>query len=432
MATNTTNYNLEKPSEDDFYDVGVQNDNMDKVDTALHELQEDINTKAMTPGPQGEKGDPFTYDDFTTAQLANLKGEDGAPGQQGIKGQDGLTTSITVDGTTYNVDEDGNIPLPNYPTKGSLGLGYGVCSTAAATAAKTVAISDFELSAGAHVSVLFANGNTSDASTLNINSTGSKQMWIQGERISEKVIEAGDLLHLVYDGTYYRILSVDRVSDWTPPTFAEATWDDVEMLSARGDAASYWSIGDIKSVTLSTGEIISVRIEDFEHDTLSEGGTAGITFGMVNCLNVTKKMNKSSSNSSGWGNSVMHNFMETMKGQLPDDLQAVIKTVNKITQEGNQSSNLVTTEDDLWLFSYTEAGCVSNNMNSPGGEGMAYPLFVSDASRIKTVDGATSYWWLRSPCLSTTSCFCYVYDDGNEGVNGSANDTNGVCVGFCV
>nr|DAU58769.1 MAG TPA: nucleoid-associated protein [Caudoviricetes sp.] len=41
------------------------------------------------PGPKGDKGDPFTYEDFTEEQLAALvgptgpKGESGPPGPQG-------------------------------------------------------------------------------------------------------------------------------------------------------------------------------------------------------------------------------------------------------------------------------------------------------------------------------------------------------------
>ena len=41
------------------------------------------------PGPQGEKGDPFTYDDFTPAQLAALKGEKGDKGDKGDPGPAG-------------------------------------------------------------------------------------------------------------------------------------------------------------------------------------------------------------------------------------------------------------------------------------------------------------------------------------------------------
>ena len=37
MATTTDNYGLIKPGIDDFYDIGVQNDNWDAVDTALEE-----------------------------------------------------------------------------------------------------------------------------------------------------------------------------------------------------------------------------------------------------------------------------------------------------------------------------------------------------------------------------------------------------------
>ncbi len=60
-------------------------------------------------GPQGPKGD--TGD--TGPQ--GPQGETGPQGPAGQDGKDGLTTSITVNGTTYT-QTDGNITLPNYPT----------------------------------------------------------------------------------------------------------------------------------------------------------------------------------------------------------------------------------------------------------------------------------------------------------------------------
>lgn len=39
---------------------------------------------------KGDKGDPFTYDDFTPEQLAGLKGEKGDKGDQGIQGIQGV------------------------------------------------------------------------------------------------------------------------------------------------------------------------------------------------------------------------------------------------------------------------------------------------------------------------------------------------------
>jgi hypothetical protein len=40
LATNTENYNLVKPDENDYYDIGIQNDNMDKIDAELKKAQD--------------------------------------------------------------------------------------------------------------------------------------------------------------------------------------------------------------------------------------------------------------------------------------------------------------------------------------------------------------------------------------------------------
>lgn len=50
---------------------------------------ESINIPAGPKGDPGEKGDAFTYSDFTTEQLAALKGEKGDTGAQGPKGDTG-------------------------------------------------------------------------------------------------------------------------------------------------------------------------------------------------------------------------------------------------------------------------------------------------------------------------------------------------------
>ena len=52
----------------------------------------------LTPGPKGDKGDAFTYDDFTPEQLAALKGADGKDGQNGKDGADGQNGTDGKDG----------------------------------------------------------------------------------------------------------------------------------------------------------------------------------------------------------------------------------------------------------------------------------------------------------------------------------------------
>ena len=52
-------------------------------------------------GAKGDKGDPFTYKDFTPEQLASLKGEKGDKGDNGNDGKDGADGYTPVKGVDY-------------------------------------------------------------------------------------------------------------------------------------------------------------------------------------------------------------------------------------------------------------------------------------------------------------------------------------------
>lgn len=64
---------------------------------------------------------------------------------------------------------------------------HGTCSTAATTAAKTVAITDFTLCTGATILVKFSNSNTIDNPTLNVNGTGNKPIIHLGHRFDSSI-----------------------------------------------------------------------------------------------------------------------------------------------------------------------------------------------------------------------------------------------------
>lgn len=49
MATKTTNYGLNKPDMNDFYDIGVFNDNADIIDAALKDVYEETNKAKGIP-----------------------------------------------------------------------------------------------------------------------------------------------------------------------------------------------------------------------------------------------------------------------------------------------------------------------------------------------------------------------------------------------
>lgn len=310
-----------------------------------------------------------------------------------------------------------------------VGVAYGVCSTAAATVAKTVSISNFALVTGARVAVTFNYAVPSNA-TLNVNSTGAKNIRWLGSNVFGGIIQAKDTVEMVYTGSYWYILAVDRVAVGAL-NFSDASWDTINAIAQAGMAKDFWAKGDQKSVVLTTGETIVVRIEDFDHDDLTAGGKAKMTLGMVDCLKDKRQMNSSNTNNGGWNSSAMRTWMATLLNQMPSDLKNVIKQVNKKTQAGNQSSTISTTADKLWLFSYTEVGFTADSSYSPGGEGTVYPLFVSDASRIKRVNGSADTWWLRSPYLGGAAIFCAVRSGGAR-LNNDASNSIGVAVGFCI
>lgn len=55
------------------------------VSVPIRESQADVYGSAVVIGIKGDKGDPFTYSDFTEEQLAALKGEKGAAGKDGTQ-----------------------------------------------------------------------------------------------------------------------------------------------------------------------------------------------------------------------------------------------------------------------------------------------------------------------------------------------------------
>ena len=222
-------------------------------------------------------------------------------------------------------------------------------------------------------------------------------------------------------------------------TFATAEWGDISRIAANSDAQKYFNVGDEKTVELSTGEVITLVILGFNHDDLTSGGKAGITIGMKNLLATRYRMNSSNTNAGGWNNSEMRTTtMQTLLRQLPSDLQAVIKSVDKKATSGSQSTAITTSSDKLFLFSEVEIDGTTSSGYASEGEQYEYWKTVKDgktlADRIKYLSnggGSASNWWLRSPYVSNSTYFRYITSTGLVG-NNTAYGTYGVSFGFCV
>jgi hypothetical protein len=97
IAGEVENYLKENPVEVDLTGYATEQ----YVTAAITEIE-------LTPGPQGEPGKDFTYEDFTEEQLAALKGADGEPGKDGYTPQKGIDY---FDGKDGEPGKDGYTPV---------------------------------------------------------------------------------------------------------------------------------------------------------------------------------------------------------------------------------------------------------------------------------------------------------------------------------
>ena len=91
------------------------------------------------------------------------------------------------------------------------GTWHGVCTTLAATADKTVSMSDFLdflLYANVTVSVRFTDAINVPNATLNVNGTGARPIFINGSALPYGVVLAGMTATMQYDGTNWNIIGL--------------------------------------------------------------------------------------------------------------------------------------------------------------------------------------------------------------------------------
>lgn len=103
-----------------------------------------------------------------------------------------LTTPRKIDGVEFR----GNVDINH----------YGVCSTAAGTAAKVVACSNFKLVTGSRIVIKFTVTDTAGTCTLNVNNTGAKNIRVGGSNIRANQLQAGYTYEFIYTGSVYEMV----------------------------------------------------------------------------------------------------------------------------------------------------------------------------------------------------------------------------------
>ena len=99
-------------------------------------------------------------------------------------------------------------PLTNTGDMATLGYGYGVCSTAGATAAKAVSITNTVLTPGGIIAVLFQNAFTASSPTLSVNGSAAKAIMLFGSALPMGKVKNNTVLVMNYDGTQFNVIGI--------------------------------------------------------------------------------------------------------------------------------------------------------------------------------------------------------------------------------
>ena len=241
------------------------------------------------------------------------------------------------------------------------------------------------------------------------------------------------------------------------PTVANSTWDNIKTISEAGNAASYFAVGDVKSIRLNgtvqgftfSNLAIDAFILGFNHNSGREGNNRiHWLIGKIGGKDVALcdsqynssgssagfRMNQSNTNSGGWNGSYMRKTVlgnsgtpssppaNSLLAALPSDLRAVMKGTTKYTDNtggGSDTASYVTsTTDYLFLLAEFEVWGTRYGANSAEQNYQKqYDYFKAGNSRVAydhRNTGSAVWWWLRSPYYGSSNNFRDVITDGSS------------------
>lgn len=207
--------------------------------------------------------------------------------------------------------------------------------------------------------------------------------------------------------------------------FGENSWADIILACQTKTVPDTWNVGDSCNMTINN-KTYAIDIIGKNHDDYADGsGKAPLTFQMHTTYATQYKMNGAEYNNCGWVNCLVrtYNAFPKLRQVMPAEVVAAMKSVTKKTSAGNASSAIDTTEDTLFLLSEIEVQ--GTRTFSYAGEGTQYAYYKTAANREKN-----RAWYLRSPRISSTTCFCRTGWSG-EADWSVASEVDGIAAAWC-
>ena len=272
-------------------------------------------------------------------------------------------------------------------------------------------------------------------------------------------------VNLNYSGTVRnKTVTINSIGLYTVDcyiaVFNNASYSEISTASRNGTAASMWSIGDAKAVTLNgtvgaytfSNETVYMFIAAFDHNSSVEmagahhiicsfaksAATSGKDIAFVDSYYgrhtsaAAFHMNSSNTNSGGWASSYMRQTIcSQFKNAMPSDLRAVLRARTIYTDntgDSNIASNVTATTDTVYIpseFEVRGSHFGANEAEQNYQQKLAYYKNGASKIRYKSNDTSTAAkWWYRSaPYFSPTD---FLYVKANGGIDYDvANISNG-------
>ena len=209
------------------------------------------------------------------------------------------------------------------------------------------------------------------------------------------------------------------------PVFGNNSWAAIIKACQEKQVPDTWNVGNSCNMTINN-KTYAIDIIGKNHDDYADGsGKAPLTFQMHTTYATQYKMNGAEYNNCGWKNCLVRtsNAFPKLKQVMPAEVVAALKAVTKKTTAGDASSAIDTTSDTLFLLSEIEVQ--GTRTHSYAGEGTQYAYYKTAANRKKN-----RAWYLRSPRINSTSCFCRTGWDG-EADWSVASEVDGIAAAWC-
>ena len=323
-------------------------------------------------------------------------------------------------------------------------------------------IKDLENLGGARIDVAIVGGAAGQVVNLSGAKTATAVTNTTGVAIFDNLQYGEYLVSINISGTTKTqnitidALKIYEISFSVPSaTLNDNPWNIISEISASGEASNYWNVGDVKTIIIN-GQVgnttfsnlsIDAYILGINHNASVEGNnrihfcigkvnnkTVGLVdsqydnYPMTSSGYFSMSYGNSNTNSGGWNGCYMRStIMSAIKDALPTDLQNVLKTVVKYTDNigggTNNSSNVTATTETICLEAEFEVRGTREYANSyEQNKQKQYDYYKNGNSKVRYKYNNTNsavWWWNRSPYSDASYSFCIVGTDGSAYVAGS-------------